>query len=173
MCGHGPYRKEIVMSDHPSRLPARPSLEQLRKQAKELLRDYHAGHTAAAERFRTHKPKLSDANLADSQFVLAREYGFESWAKLVHHVEAIQSSGRLEQYEKLAMDFVAAYQGDAEALQRLNDLFARSLTFEQLRELVQQRVGARSGSASRTGEFTSADAQMVVARQHGFESWAK
>lgn len=167
------------MSDYPSRLPARPSLEQLRKQAKELLRGRHAGHTATAARFRAISPRLADpartedVTLADAQFVLAREYGFESWAKLVHHVEGIQSSGRLEQSEKLAMDFVAAYRGDAEALQRLNDLFARSLNLEQLRELVKQRVGALSGSASGAGEFALADAQMVVARQHGFESWAK
>jgi hypothetical protein len=167
------------MSDRTSRLPARPSLEQLRKQAKELLRGYHSGATAAGERFRAISPRLADpartedVTLAEAQFVLAREYGFESWVKLVHHVEAIQSSGHLEQYEKLAMDFVAAYRGDADALQRLNDLFPRSLTLDQLRELIEQRVGALSAAASGTGEFALADAQMVVARQHGFESWAK
>ena len=40
------------MSDPTSLLPARPSLEHLRKQAKELLRDYKAGAAAAVERFR-------------------------------------------------------------------------------------------------------------------------
>ena len=30
--------------------------------------------------------------LADAQFALAREYGFESWAKLKHHVEAMRSA---------------------------------------------------------------------------------
>src|SRR5437660_1339857 len=108
MCGRGRYRKEIVMPDHTSHLPARPSLEQLRKQAKELLGDYRGGHAAAAARFRAISPRLAyparteNVTLADAQFVLAREYGFESWATLVHHVEAIQSSSRLEQYEKLA-----------------------------------------------------------------------
>jgi hypothetical protein len=167
------------MTGHTSRLPARPSLEQLRKQAKELLRDYLAGDAAAADRFRAFSPRLADqarteeVTLADAQFVLAREYGFESWAKLGRHVEAIQSSGRLEQYEKLAMDLVAAYRGDPEALQRLNDLFARSLTLDQLRELIKQRVSTLSAAASGTGEFALADAQLFVARQHGFESWAK
>jgi hypothetical protein len=60
MCGHGRYREEIVMSDHTLHLPSRPSLEQLRKQAKELLRDYHAGNTAAAKRFRGISPRLAD-----------------------------------------------------------------------------------------------------------------
>jgi hypothetical protein len=70
--------KEIAMSDTPSRLPARPSLEHLRKQAKERLAD-----------LRTANPETT---LAKAQFQLAREYGFDSWPRLVHHVEARQSS---------------------------------------------------------------------------------
>ena len=57
-----------------SQLPSRPSLEQLRKQARERL---------AALRETEPSAKLSDA-----QFALAREYGFESWPKLVSSVEA-------------------------------------------------------------------------------------
>ena len=37
------------MSDSSSRLPARPSLEQLQKQARELLKQHRAGETAALE----------------------------------------------------------------------------------------------------------------------------
>jgi uncharacterized glyoxalase superfamily protein PhnB len=59
----------------PSRLPARPSLEHLRKLAKERLAALRAVDPSA--------------RLADAQFALAREYGFESWPKLVHHVSAI------------------------------------------------------------------------------------
>lgn len=66
------------MSDVPSRLPARPSLEHLRKQAKERLAD-----------LRTANPETT---LAKAQFQIACEYGFDSWPKLVHHVEARQSS---------------------------------------------------------------------------------
>jgi hypothetical protein len=40
------------MSDFPSGLPARPSLEQLRKRAKDLLRAARVGDSAALERFR-------------------------------------------------------------------------------------------------------------------------
>ncbi len=72
------------------RLPARPSLEQLRKQAKELLRACRDGDGAALERVRRHKPQATDPSLADAQFALAREYGFESWPRLVHHVECRQ-----------------------------------------------------------------------------------
>jgi hypothetical protein len=104
------------MSDSVSRLPARPSLEQLRKQAKGLLREYRAGDPAAAIRLRTACPRLSDsgrsdgATLADAQFALAREHGFESWAKLVRHIEAVQYAVP-EQFERMAKDYVVAYPG--------------------------------------------------------------
>ena len=80
----------------PLRLPARPSLDQLRKQAKELLRRLRDGDSAAAERVRAYKAHFSDATLADAQYVLAREYGFESWAKLAQHVQAMQPAIRTD-----------------------------------------------------------------------------
>jgi hypothetical protein len=70
-------------------LPVRPSLEQLRKQAKDLLRDCKNGDSNALERMRRHKPDDTEPALASAHFTLAREYGFESWPTLVHHVEAI------------------------------------------------------------------------------------
>ncbi|MGV3615369.1 MAG: hypothetical protein ACO1SV_08550 [Fimbriimonas sp.] len=60
-----------------------PSLEQLRKQAKELLRHYRAGDPAARSRI----PGKGRVTLADAQFALARELGFESWARLKHHLD--------------------------------------------------------------------------------------
>jgi ankyrin repeat protein len=84
------------MSDHSSRLPARPSLEQLRKRAKELLAAYRADDPVARARIRTHKPDVSvqtgphPAVLADAQFALAREHGFDSWPKLKRHVLVTQ-----------------------------------------------------------------------------------
>jgi hypothetical protein len=84
----GSHRKEIVMSDHTSsRLPVRPSVEQLRKQAKELLRDCKSSEIGALDRVLRYKPRATDPQLADAQFALAREYGFESWPKLVASLE--------------------------------------------------------------------------------------
>ena len=80
------------MSDSTPRLPRRPSLEQLRKRAKELLRQLRNGDAAATERLRKFKPNVSDPRLADVQFVLAREHGFESWPKLVHHIQTSHPS---------------------------------------------------------------------------------
>ena len=74
------------MSDSTPRLPDRPSLDQLRKRAKELLQQIRNGDPAAVERLHKYKPNVSDPMLAEAQFVLAREHGFDSWPGLVHHI---------------------------------------------------------------------------------------
>ena len=72
-------------------LPAKPNLEHLKKQAKELLRDFQQHKSAAVERFRTYISNSTppDAKLADAQHVIARDYGFSSWPKLKEHVESV------------------------------------------------------------------------------------
>ncbi len=165
------------MSDSILGLPARPSLEQLRKQTKELLRDYRAGDTTAVERLSAIIPRLADlapsddVTLADAQFVLAREYGFESWAKLVHYVEARRPDDWLEQYGRLAEDLFKAHNSaDPEALQRLNTAYQSSFTVDHLRANVQKRLGTLAGQAA---DLTLDDAQRFIASLYGFDSWAK
>ena len=66
--------------------PVRPNLEQLRHQAKDLLRAIRKNEPAAVAEFRKHHPKavsLAEVKLADAQLVLARTYGLPSWARLV------------------------------------------------------------------------------------------
>jgi len=69
-------------------LPARPNLEHLKKQAKELLRNFGEGDAVARKLFREYAslPEDSLPKLADAQHVLARQYGFASWADLKQHV---------------------------------------------------------------------------------------
>ena len=55
-------------------LPAQPSLEHLRKLAKQRLAKLRAG--------------VAGAQLCDAQMLLAREYGFSSWRALKAAVEA-------------------------------------------------------------------------------------
>ena len=72
------------------RLPVRPDLKQLHRQAKELLRALHAGEADAIGQWREHQPESSDpaaAKLADAQLVLARSYQASSWTRLVHAVQ--------------------------------------------------------------------------------------
>lgn len=74
------------MPDSSRSLPPHPSLEQQKRQAKELLRLLRAGDAQALARIRRHLPDKPALSLADAQFVLAREYGFRSWAALGAHV---------------------------------------------------------------------------------------
>jgi hypothetical protein len=65
-------------------LPARPDLEQLRHQAKDLLHAAQRGDPAAIARIRAVSDRIV---LSAAQLALAREYGFASWAKLKLEVE--------------------------------------------------------------------------------------
>jgi ankyrin repeat protein len=66
-------------------LPARPSIDHLRRQARDLLRDAKAGEPAATGRIRAVSNELT---LASAQLVVARAYGFASWAQLKEEVTA-------------------------------------------------------------------------------------
>src|SRR5262245_12446643 len=72
------------------RLPVRPNLDQLHRQARELLRAIHAGDANAIAELREHHPDSIDpanTKLADAQIVLARSYQASSWTRLVHAVQ--------------------------------------------------------------------------------------
>ena len=74
------------------KLPVVPNLEQLKHQAKDLLRDIHAGEaTAIAElrEFHPNPPNPPDAKLADAQLTLARSYDASSWPRLAQAVELV------------------------------------------------------------------------------------
>lgn len=73
-------------------LPDRPSLEQLRKEAKDLLRAARAGEPTAVARVDAVTRTAPEAArlLAHAQLALAREYGFPSWPQLVRHVESVR-----------------------------------------------------------------------------------
>jgi ankyrin repeat protein len=79
------------------------NLEQLRKQAKELVRAARAGDENAFERLGDREPILARA-----QLVLAREHGYPSWPALVAAVEAnadafvgVATSGRRKRAERM------------------------------------------------------------------------
>jgi hypothetical protein len=67
-------------------LPVRPDLDQLKHQAKDLLRGIRRGDPSAIEELREHHPgrvEPPDARLADAQLALARSYAVASWPRLV------------------------------------------------------------------------------------------
>lgn len=85
-----------------SSLPEQPNLDHLRKQAKDLIRQYRAGDPAALASFSQHLPAAkgkSDAELStmqlalrDAQSCIARQYGFPSWRELTQYVQRKNSS---------------------------------------------------------------------------------
>ncbi len=68
-------------------LPARPSLESLRKQAKKLARDIAAADAGALARARVQLPHVDlPLTQRNAQLVLAREYGYAGWQDLIAEV---------------------------------------------------------------------------------------
>ena len=68
-------------------LPARPSLESLRKQAKKLARDAAAGDAGAIARARVHLPNIDlPLTQRNAELVIAREYGYAGWQDLTAEV---------------------------------------------------------------------------------------
>jgi ankyrin repeat protein len=100
------------------KLPVRPHLEQYKKQAKELVKAWKAGDSEAIRRVRKSHPrfqKLRDAEvqrarvtLADAQWVIAREYRFESWAKFAKHIEAVMRERAVASLGDPVAGFIAA-----------------------------------------------------------------
>jgi ankyrin repeat protein len=82
-------------------LPTRPHLDSDRKRAKALKKAHAAGDGEALARIREHHPRfrglavdaMTDApfRLADAQLVVAREYGVESWPRLVALVRFLRA----------------------------------------------------------------------------------
>ena len=82
-------------------LPSHPNLEQLKNQAKTILRGHRVANPDTLKLIQEHHPrwlKSSEAaiqmagfTLSDAQLVVANEYGFETWAKLKAHVQLHES----------------------------------------------------------------------------------
>lgn len=80
-------------------VPSHPSLEQYRKQAKDLVKAHNSAAPDAMERIRTFHPAFAKSSpqevsprrfqLSGAQLVIAREHGFEGWAKFKAYIEAL------------------------------------------------------------------------------------
>ena len=80
-------------------VPARPNLEQYKKQAKDL------------------KSSTTNLKLADAQLQIARDYGFQSWPKFAKHIEEInRTNSPISKFEKAADAIVT---GDGATLESL------------------------------------------------------
>jgi hypothetical protein len=99
-------------------LPDQPSLEQYKKQAKDLLRAHAQGSRAALDRIARHHPRLQNQpqdvirsapfHLADAQLVIAREHGFKSWANFGRHIETLRLTREVASLDDAASRFIEA-----------------------------------------------------------------
>ncbi|MEO8200868.1 MAG: ankyrin repeat domain-containing protein [Gemmatimonadota bacterium] len=156
-------------------LPPFPNLEQQKKQARELLREAQAQAPAALARIQAQLPHLShhtaspgDAKvirLHDTQLVIAREYGFSTWALFKTHIE-----------KQMALRFTRPFVRETayydERAHGLVSMHASGLpnALAQIREWHPGFDGA-SDEAIRSTAFTLDDARLVYAREHGYENW--
>ncbi|HTL56669.1 MAG TPA: ankyrin repeat domain-containing protein [Candidatus Limnocylindrales bacterium] len=123
-------------------LPARPNLEQLKNQAKELLKSHKSADPESLRRIQANHPRLAGIPLTDigkakfllnhAQLVIAREYGFPTWAKLKERVETIL----LESADPMELFKQAFTKNDAATLRQL---FAR---YPEIKAKINEPVAA-------------------------------
>ena len=118
-------------------LPARPSLESLRKQAKKLAREVSAGDAAAIVRARAHLPNVRlPLTQRSAQLVIAREYGYAGWQNLTVEVRRRLGNGlawAAEQAQRIIHD------NDVERLKQLLVEYPALLSWHS------ESFGAREG----------------------------
>src|SRR5215207_2726442 len=109
-------------------LPARPSLDSLRKQAKKLARDIAAGDATALARARAHVPDVDlPLTQRNAQLVIAREYGYAGWHDLTAEVSRRLGDG-LEWVAKQARR--AIHDNDVERLTQLLSEYPALLSWQ-------------------------------------------
>jgi ankyrin repeat protein len=137
-------------------LPAAPSLEQLRKRARDLQRAHRAGDAGARARVAAHATTATDEplKLSAAQLTIAREHGFPSWPRLRAYVERVATHGP---------DLQHAYHDDLDYYAgRAYGLLASAEDGTPPAVAAFERHGA---------PVTEDGARAVVARMHGFGSW--
>ncbi len=156
-------------------LPARPNLDQYKKQAKELLKAVRSEAPDALERFSRLHPRLTrsgridttDVALADAQLVIAREHGIDSWTKFAERIDAMLG----ERSPKAVWRGVeqAVLTGDAEMLEGLIREHGAMLR----QTAAQSWVGdlRRDGLGNRTASDAFPDARSIIAAKQHFDSW--
>lgn len=96
------------------KLPSRPNLDHLRRQAKKLLADLAAGKPDAVATIHKHLPAAKTMSatdvarahfrLADAQSAIARKSGFAGWPHLSRHVEQLRALEGNWSFARLEVD---------------------------------------------------------------------
>src|SRR5690348_11672202 len=150
-----------------------PDLEQLKRQAKELLEAYRASvPEAVAEVTAYHRGADPETfALHDAQFVLARSYGFESWPKLKAAVDGVTAANLYDAVESADAKTVR------ELLTRRPELVDRGRGVSPLNLAVQRRdlemtkLLLEFGANPNEGiwPYRDATSPRVMAHERGYE----
>lgn len=162
----------------PRELPDRPSLENLKKQAKTLHRQIIAGDDEAIARARQHLPRLGGVDAADVaaagvtlqevQYIIAVEYGYGKWQDLLASLDqqrpkdwprAIPIRPGLPNLEREAAMLQRAAQEE------------RPWSAPRLRKSVARLADVPDDEIGRAG-VTLEEARLVIANDYGYASWA-
>jgi len=158
-------------------LAARPDLDQLRRQAKELLAAFHADDAdAVAEvRARYHDADRERFALHDAQLVLARSYGFESWPKLKAYVDGVTVRRLVEAVranDAAAVESLIGRRPEVANMEVAGDDEHRAIHYAVLDRLPDMvRLLMRRGADARAGIYPHRDATaaLVLAHDRGYD----
>ena len=156
-------------------LPARPNLDQYRKQAKELLKRIRSGDADARDRLNRSHPRVNSleriesaaVTLADAQLVIAREHGIDSWKKFTERIDTILG----ERSPRAVWSRVehAMLNGDAVALESL--IREHGPMLKQTPNLSWVGDLRGDGLGNRRPDDGVNDARAIIAAKLHFESW--
>jgi hypothetical protein len=129
-------------------LPARPNLEQYRKQAKERLTSWKASDPTTTR------------SLADAQHAIARDHGFDTWKKFTDEIARRTGVADKAAIWKSAEEALVA--GDDTTLARVLREHEKMFRAEQPRS---------SWFGGLTPDYKGRDARTIIADNHFFRSW--
>jgi hypothetical protein len=157
-------------------LPARPDLDQYKKQAKELVKAWNDGTSEAIARAMAHHPRMrggmagespgaSDFALADAQLVIAREHGFESWPKFSARVRELRASAAGEEPVSTNVWLRAEnaiVKGDVDTLDAV---------LSEHGDLIRRGPVQSTWWGGLRPDYSAGDARTIIVKEHRFASW--
>ena len=154
-----------MSNPYASSLPAAADLAQQKKRAKDLLKAVRANDPDALARVRYGHSRLASAadaeiraaKLHDTQWVIAREYGFASWLKLKTHIDELAQRKPYRFFDTN----VQYYRDRAAGLRSVLATGERNAV-----RLVAEFLPGHAHTA-----ITQGDAELILAREHGCGDW--
>jgi hypothetical protein len=155
----------------PRQITPRTTLDSLKREAKRWLKALHANAVDARGRLERAFPDApSIPTLRDVQHALALEHGLPGWTALKSKLDR---QAPMQRYDKVAEALVRAYAtGEESAMRIVWDYFGHMRAWDGMRRYVRLDLGKTEQAEHDEDEgITLADAQFLVARAQGFESW--